>query len=87
MTRRWEKRRQEVRREEVTRRDSPLLATGIFPSQEKDGDAEWWKKRGGEEEMREAAKKLQRLRTSYARFLRDDEEMGKEKRRSKERRR
>ena len=30
----------------MTRGDSPLLATGIFMSQEKDSDVEWWSEKG-----------------------------------------
>ena len=30
----------------MTRRDSPLLAQGIFLSQEKDSDSEWWSEKG-----------------------------------------
>ena len=41
---------------------------------------------GGEEEMQEVAEKLQHLRTSHVRFL-HHEEVGKEKKRCKDRRR
>ena len=30
----------------MTRRDLHLLMVGIFPSQEKDGDIEWWSEKG-----------------------------------------
>ena len=30
----------------MTRRDLPLLVMGIFMSQEKDSDPEWWSEKG-----------------------------------------
>ena len=30
----------------MTGRDSPLLVKGIFPSQEKDDDVQWWSEKG-----------------------------------------
>ena len=44
----------------MTRRDSPLLATGRFLSQEKDGETEWWSEKGERGEMEEAKEQEER---------------------------